>query len=504
LFTEPFRATAEDVFTLPPREFERRRRAGLLRLILISVALVLVFPLIPAALIGQTSALFAFTLVSELLLAGICLIINGRGYETLAAAVFVFSTLFLGLDFAVRNPDGLSIQVYLIYAILAVVPLIAGLVLPIWVMWLAAVVLVGVTIPGVLLTPAPRALPVVGGVGSVGGLARVASARYSALALLLANQALAAAFSWMYARNASAGVRGAIRAIERERELIALKDQFLIDANHELRTPIMAWYNNVELLHQLGARATDEQRARVVARALASGDAVLRLLQTVLDAGALDAGVPHVTPQPVALGPLLRSVLDTFDPETLGDPGLENLSWQSRPVDLRVANELLALADADRVRQVLINLLSNALKYSAPGTPITLAALALPPASGPRRRWRWSRARATGTPAAASPRFAQVSVGDRGLGIPPREAPKLFQRFVRLERDITGPVRGTGVGLYLCRMLVEAMGGRIWVESSGVPGEGSTFRFTLPLAGPASGAPASGAAAPAEPVSAVD
>ena len=77
----------------------------------------------------------------------------------------------------------------------------------------------------------------------------------------------------------------------------------------------------------------------------------------------------------------------------------------------------------------------------------------------------------------------QVSIQDQGLGVPPAEAQQLFQRFVRLRRDIAGPVRGTGVGLYVTRSLVEAMGGRIWVESAGVPGEGSTFHFTLPSVG---------------------
>jgi signal transduction histidine kinase len=74
----------------------------------------------------------------------------------------------------------------------------------------------------------------------------------------------------------------------------------------------------------------------------------------------------------------------------------------------------------------------------------------------------------------------QVNVRDKGLGVPPKDAPRLFQRFVRLERDIAGAVRGTGVGLYLCRELVHAMDGDIWLQSSGVPGEGSTFSFTLP------------------------
>src|SRR5258706_12484548 len=75
-------------------------------------------------------------------------------------------------------------------------------------------------------------------------------------------------------------------------------------------------------------------------------------------------------------------------------------------------------------------------------------------------------------------------VRDHGLGVPQREVDKLFDRFVGLEREIAGPVLGSGLGLYMCRMLVEAMGGRIWVESSGVPGEGSTFSFLLPASPP--------------------
>jgi signal transduction histidine kinase len=97
------------------------------------------------------------------------------------------------------------------------------------------------------------------------------------------------------------------------------------------------------------------------------------------------------------------------------------------------------------------------LKYSSPDSPIVIS-------THPTEEHRGE---------------IEVVVRDYGLGVPPRDAPKLFNRFVRLERDIGGPVRGTGLGLYLCRILVEAMGGRIWIESSGVPGEGSAFCFTL-------------------------
>jgi signal transduction histidine kinase len=74
----------------------------------------------------------------------------------------------------------------------------------------------------------------------------------------------------------------------------------------------------------------------------------------------------------------------------------------------------------------------------------------------------------------------RIRVRDTGPGIPPEEQGMLFQQFVRLKRDLAGTIRGSGLGLYLCRQFVESMGGRIWVESSGISGEGSSFCFTLP------------------------
>jgi signal transduction histidine kinase len=197
-------------------------------------------------------------------------------------------------------------------------------------------------------------------------------------------------------------------------------------------------------------------------RALAAGDAVLRLLRNVLDTGALESNAPRIEPVALPLAPTIRAVLETFDPQEIGEPSLAEGMFQSRTVTVSVPPDLRVWADEARLRQVLINLLSNALKYSEPGTPIEVAAFAGRMAHGQESS------------------LIQLNVRDHGLGIPPRDQPKLFQRFVRLERDVAGPVRGTGVGLYLCRILVMAMGGRIWVESRGIPGEGSTFSFTLP------------------------
>ena len=284
-------------------------------------------------------------------------------------------------------------------------------------------------------------------------------------------------------------------AQQREHELAALKDQFIVDANHELRTPIMALYNNLEILKALSDRGTPEQRARILQRALTSGDAVLRLLHNVLDAGALEGNAPRLELTGVALAPLVRAVLETFDPREIGEPALPTGTYEARAVTMHVPADLVVRADESRLRQVLINLLANALKYSAAGTPIDVTASAHAPTRAERTRAR------SGTGPLTGSGQVQISVRDHGLGIPPDDVAKLFNRFVRLERDIAGPVRGTGVGLYMCRMLIEAMGGRIWVESSGVAGEGSTFSFVLPAAPHETGTRSTGSkedAAPAE------
>lgn len=472
IFTEPFTATPEDVLRLPRRQYERRRRAGLLRLILVTFALALLIFVIPVAFFTSASTFYLVTLVAECLLSIVCLVINGWLSGPAAATCFVFGTLILGLNFPLENPAGLDAQGLLLYATLSLVPLIAGLVLPMWVVWLAGLTLMAATATGVYFTPLAPSLA-----GPPGASFTV---RLTALTLLVADQALATIFAWVYARSSAAGVGGALHAVARERELTELKDQFLIDANHELRTPIMVWYTNTELLQRLGERATAEQRERSLGRALIAGRTVLRLLAAVLDAGALESGAPPLSLRPVALAALVRSVVEGFDPALLGGPGPDAAAAPSRPpIQMEAQDEVMVMADADRVRQVLVNLLTNAVKYSAPDTLIAVSVALQPPAPLPIRRRRGRRA----APAAPlAPAFAVVGVRDRGLGVPPADAHKLFQRFVRLERDVAGTVRGTGVGLYLSRVLVEAMGGRIWVESSGVAGEGSTFSFTLPLA----------------------
>jgi signal transduction histidine kinase len=107
--------------------------------------------------------------------------------------------------------------------------------------------------------------------------------------------------------------------------------------------------------------------------------------------------------------------------------------------------------------QIVRNLLSNAFKYAPKDSPVTVCI------------WQDGA-------------FALICVQDKGPGIPINQLPFLFQKFSRLECDIAGPIRGIGLGLYICRRLVENMGGHIWVESTGIDGEGCQFYFTIPCA----------------------
>ncbi len=131
------------------------------------------------------------------------------------------------------------------------------------------------------------------------------------------------------------------------------------------------------------------------------------------------------------------------------------LQREHRRVQVHVPSHIMVTADELRLHQVLLNLVGNAIKYSPTGTGVEISA-------------------------AACGQEVTLRVRDFGLGVPAADQERLFERFVRLERDTNSPTRGAGLGLYISKRLIEAMGGRIWVESSGKPGEGSAFCFTLP------------------------
>jgi signal transduction histidine kinase len=257
-------------------------------------------------------------------------------------------------------------------------------------------------------------------------------------------------------------------AYDRAQQLDSLKAQFITHINHELRTPIMTLQGYVEYLRIGHDSLPAGEVSAALEGASRSADTLVALLNNILDIRRIEAH-QSADPVPVGVRGALDAALALIDPRLGGET--------VRDLHLTIPDGLLIWGDPVRLQQILINLLSNALKYSGPGTPIEVSgevvAATGSPGAPPRREW----------PAGASEarEFAEISVRDHGNGIPPDQIPLLFNRFARLPRDLASPVGGSGLGLYLCRIFAEGMGGTVHVESTGIPGEGSIFILRLPL-----------------------
>jgi signal transduction histidine kinase len=233
------------------------------------------------------------------------------------------------------------------------------------------------------------------------------------------------------------------RSLERLREFDRLKDEFIAVVSHELRTPLTSVYGAAMTLghHDLD----DEQRDALVRVVSTESERLARLLDDILWVSRLDSGRTDVVIRPVNTLDLVSQIVDTTRMRLPPQLSLE----------LRHPDAVPAVAaDSDKLRQVLVNLVENAVKYSDDG----VIELALAP-NGDTVRF---------------------SIRDEGLGIAPEDQPRIFEKFHRLDPEMRRGVGGTGLGLYICRELVEQMHGRIWVESE--PGAGSTFTFELPVA----------------------
>ncbi|HZR39079.1 MAG TPA: HAMP domain-containing sensor histidine kinase [Ktedonobacteraceae bacterium] len=243
-------------------------------------------------------------------------------------------------------------------------------------------------------------------------------------------------------------------AYEQQQHLTKIKDQFLQNVNHELRTPLTAVYGYLDLLLEHNDQLDSAMRVTFLKQAMYSCDELQLLVNNVLDSIRVDNEKEYLNIEELAVIDIVKEVLERSDPRRL----------QEHSIAVNVPEYLVVRANAQYTRQVLRNLLSNAFKYAPIDTPIEISAGlygTIVDSSHP------------------SPEIC-IRVKDAGPGIPQEQIPLLFGQFVRLQRDISGHVRGTGLGLYISKQFIEAMKGRIWVESTGIPGEGSCFCFTLP------------------------
>lgn len=241
----------------------------------------------------------------------------------------------------------------------------------------------------------------------------------------------------------AARVRGAMGRAHLLRDLGDVRADFLAMLVHDLRTPLTVVQGYVDLLEG-GPGGGPEAQARYLRNMQACCTQMAGLITEILDLYKLDASRIVGEPHPVDLATFAASVAGRFAPAASRRGIALAISGTERP--LRV------LGDAGRLDQVLMNLLGNALKFTPEGGSVTVAV----------------------RPVEAE---VEVSVADSGPGIPPEEIPLLFERFGQTGQGRQSRAAGTGLGLLICRRVIEAHGGRIWVESG--PGRGTRVVFRL-------------------------
>jgi signal transduction histidine kinase len=232
-------------------------------------------------------------------------------------------------------------------------------------------------------------------------------------------------------------------------QLDRLKDEFVLTASHELRSPLTSVQGFAELL-MLDRDSLTPKQVETVEIILDNCRHLVRLLNDLLDLARSDAGRLGIAPQPTEVAPLVEDAVRTMRAQTDGTH--QSLAQAIEP-DLP-----LVYVEGDRIRQILVNLLTNAHEYSPEGASIEVMA------------------RVVGAE-------VEISVTDNGPGIPEQQLEHIFERFVRGDAGLTQRVGGTGLGLAISKSLVELHGGTIAAEST--PGVGSTFSFRLPAAAPA-------------------
>jgi len=211
---------------------------------------------------------------------------------------------------------------------------------------------------------------------------------------------------------------------------------------HQLKTPINAARGCIELVQNLGP--LNERQAHFAERAIASLDRMTELVARLLDLAWIDAGM-QLDLAAVDLGAVIENVVESLE---------EMTAQRQIVVELDLDKSLgLVHADIERMRQVLDNLIGNAVKYNRDGGTMWVSA------SGDRKK-------------------VQVSVRDSGIGIPAEDLDRVFERFYRSRLGVENGIEGTGLGLAIVEAIVREHQGRIWVESE--EGAGTTFSFALP------------------------
>jgi len=252
-------------------------------------------------------------------------------------------------------------------------------------------------------------------------------------------------------------------AYAEQQHLDKLKDEFLVTASHELRTPLTAITGYASLLKRQSGRINTQQILRLVTKISGAAQQLTDLVASMTEAAKIGAVDKKLDLQysPVPMQEVIEVAVNMLSVNI------------EQKIVAQVSADLWVIGDPLRVRQVVSNLLDNAAKYSPPDGRIEIiaAATVLDKVNLPDEM-----ADAECDPATP---VVLCHIYDEGEGIKTEDQQRIFEKFVRAPSSLTTPVRGSGLGLYICRRYIEAMGGRLWLEQS-IPGEGSVFSFYLP------------------------
>ena len=236
------------------------------------------------------------------------------------------------------------------------------------------------------------------------------------------------------------------RDVTEERRLEEARTDFVATVSHELRTPLAAIYGAALTLRRRDVEVDAAGREQLLSTIADQSDRLARIVEEILLTSRLAAGELRVARGRFDADQVVRETVDAASARLPAGVRIEVMEPRSLPP---------VAGDGERARQVLANLIDNALKYSPDGGRI-------------------------GVRLEANEGYARFSVEDEGLGVPAAERERIFEKFYRLDPNLTRGAGGTGLGLYIARELVRRMNGRIWVTSR--PGGGSTFAFELPFA----------------------
>lgn len=254
-----------------------------------------------------------------------------------------------------------------------------------------------------------------------------------------------------------------------------LNAEWLASLSHELRGPLTAIQGYASVLLRHDASISPEERQDFLRAIMKGGNYIASVFDRFLDIANLEAGTIQLQPLPIDIAQLVQDVLLVKQREYPDNTITFLLQPKRDAALLSDQRSFVIQADSSLLRKMLSQLIDNAQKYSTAHTPIevTLSYLTLNESPMPISDWI----------AAQNPApdqcFVELSIQDHGIGIPSADHKRIFERFERVDMQLTREVSGLGLGLTLCKYIIELHHGAIWVEST--PGKGSTFHVLFPI-----------------------